>query len=113
MADTPKKNDASPDAADLAAVVETKTARKLKARRGKFSQIWFGFSVFGLIGWSVAVPALLGVGLGLWLDDNYPRQQSWTLALLLAGLSLGCYNAWRWLEKERRDIGKTKEESDD
>ena len=49
-------------------------ARKLKAQRRATRNIWFGFGMFGLIGWSVAVPTLLGAGLGLWLDKHYPSR---------------------------------------
>lgn len=108
--DEKQKEKAAARQADLETVVEGKAARKLRARRGKLRHVWFGFSVFGLIGWSVAVPCLLGAGLGLWLDENYPREHSWTLTLLLAGLTLGCYNAWRWLQKEGSDINRSEEE---
>ena len=40
----------------------------------------------GLIGWSVAVPTLLGAMLGLWLDRRHPGAHSWTLMLLVVGL---------------------------
>ena len=29
---------------------------------------------------------------------------SWTLALLLAGVTLGCFNAWYWVSGERKLI---------
>jgi len=38
-----------------------------------------------VIGWSVAIPTLLGAALGLWLDQHYPGKHAWTLALLVAG----------------------------
>jgi ATP synthase protein I len=43
--------------------------------------------MMGLIGWSVAVPTLLGAALGIWLDKHHPGKHSWTLALLVAGLA--------------------------
>ena len=98
---------------DLSATVGKKAGRKLKARHNKDKNIWFGFGVLGLIGWSVARPCLLGAVLGWWLDSNYPRGQSWTLALILAGLTIGCFNAWRWLEIERKKIARTEDERDD
>jgi ATP synthase protein I len=36
------------------------------------------------------------------LDQRYPGGHSWTLALLVAGLIIGCFNAWHWVEKEDR-----------
>jgi len=67
--------------------------------------------MMGLVGWSVAMPTLLGAALGLWLDDRYPGGRSWTLALLAAGLVLGCFNAWHWVAKEGREIRE--QEADD
>lgn len=54
----------------------------------------------GLIGWSVVIPTLLGTAIGLWLDRRTPGSHSWTLALLVAGLVLGCFNAWHWVARE-------------
>lgn len=78
--------------------------RKIQAQRGKSRSIWFGFAMFGLIGWSVAVPTLLGIALGVWIDKHYPSPRSWTLMLLLIGLIIGCLNAWYWVKKEQQAI---------
>ena len=85
----------------LAGQVGAKAARKLKARRST-QGVWFGLGMMGLIGWSVVVPTLLGAALGIWLDRHYPGSRSWTLALLVAGLALGCLNAWLWVAKEEK-----------
>ena len=61
---------ASPTLADQ---VGAKASRKLKARRSGTPGVWFGLGMMGLIGWSVAVPTLLGAGLGLWLDQTLSR----------------------------------------
>jgi len=73
--------------------------RKLKARHSA-QGVWFGLGMMGLIGWSVVVPTLLGAALGIWLDKRYPGNRSWTLALLIVGLFIGCLNAWQWVVKE-------------
>jgi ATP synthase protein I len=85
-------------------VVATKTARKLKAQHDGPQGIWFGLGMSGLIGWSVAVPTLAGAFLGLWLDRHHPSSHSWTLALLVAGLTLGCLNAWHWLALQGKEM---------
>ena len=92
------------DAENDAAVGEIarETARKQKARAAAPYGVWFGLGMLGLVGWSVAVPTLGGVALGLWLDRMYPSDFSWTLALMIAGATLGCWNAWRWVEREGR-----------
>jgi ATP synthase protein I len=86
----------------LARQVGAKADRKLKARRNPTPGVWFGLGMMGLIGWSVVVPTLLGAGLGLWLDKHYPGGHSWTLALLVAGLAIGCFNAWHWVANEEK-----------
>jgi ATP synthase protein I len=95
----------------LASKVGAKAVRKLKARRST-QGVWFGLGMMGLIGWSVVVPTLLGAALGLWLDQKYPGSRSWTLALLVAGLTLGCINAWLWVAKEHKSMRDDEQEDD-
>ena len=89
--------------------VSVKAARKLKAQRHVTQTIWSGLGMMGLVGWSVAVPTLLGAALGLWIDRRYPGSHSWTLMLLAIGLALGCANAWHWVAKEGREIREQEE----
>ncbi len=96
----------------LAGQVGAKAARKLKARKSK-QGVWFGLGMMGLVGWSVVVPTLLGAALGLWLDKHHPGKQSWTLALLVAGLTLGCFNAWHWVAKEDKAMRDEREGDDE
>lgn len=84
--------------------VGEKAARKLKAQRHATRTVWSGLGMMGLVGWSVAVPTLLGAAIGVWLDKHYPSSHSWTLMLLAIGLGLGCFNAWHWVAKEDREI---------
>jgi ATP synthase protein I len=83
----------------LGAEIGAKAARKLRARQST-QGVWFGLGMMGIIGWSVAVPTLLGAALGLWLDKHHPGKHGWTLALLVGGLALGCLNAWHWVANE-------------
>jgi len=94
----------------LAQQVGAKAARKLQARRHSAQGVWFGLGMMGLIGWSVVVPTLLGTALGLWLDNHYPSKHSWTLALLVAGIVLGCVNAWNWVSKEEKAMRNEQED---
>jgi ATP synthase protein I len=89
------------NAPSFAGEIGAKAARKLKARRSP-PGVWFGLGMMGLIGWSVAIPTLVGAAIGLWLDDHFPDTHAWTLALLMAGLAIGCLNAWHWVAKEDR-----------
>ena len=90
--------------------VAAKAERKIRARRHVTRTVWFGLGMMGLVGWSVAVPTLLGVGLGVWLDQRHPGGRSWSLALLVAGLSIGCLNAWYWMSREDRAMRDEQED---
>ena len=80
--------------------------RKLKAQRSTSRSIWLGLGMLGFVGWSVALPTLLGIALGVWIDSHYPSRYSWTLMLLIIGLLVGCLTAWHWMAKEYREIRK-------
>lgn len=110
MSDDPKRLPPTPP--NLADQVGAKASRKLKARRSGTPGVWFGLGMMGLIGWSVAVPTLLGAALGLWLDQRDPGGRSWTLALLVAGLTLGCLNAWHWVAREDQAMREEREDTD-
>ena len=112
MSEPPRVIDAK-DQTALSREVGAKAARKLKARRNATPGVWFGLGMMGLIGWSVAVPTLLGAALGLWLDKHHPGKHVWTLALLVAGLVVGCLNAWHWVAKEDRAIRDEQADGDD
>jgi ATP synthase protein I len=73
--------------------VSEKQSRMLRARAGD-KGFWSSIQVLGVVGWSVTVPTLLGVALGVFIDRRWPGRFSWTLMLLFAGLTLGCANAW-------------------
>ncbi len=90
---------------NLARQAGSKADRKIKARRNPAPGVWFGLGMMGLVGWSVAIPTLLGAALGMWLDAHHPGRHSWTLALLVAGLAIGCFNAWHWVVTEDTDMG--------
>lgn len=98
---------------NLSQQLDAKVARKLKAQGKNHRTIWSGLGMMGLIGWSVAVPTLLGAALGVWIDTNYPSPHSWTLMSLLLGMILGCGNAWRWVEKEDKIMREDHEAQDE
>jgi ATP synthase protein I len=110
MSDVPKKP--SEDGSTLAGQIGAKAARKLKARKST-SGVWFGLGMMGLVGWSVVVPTLLGAALGIWLDKHHPGRHPWTLALMVAGLAIGCLNAWYWVAQQDKAMGDEQEGGDE
>jgi ATP synthase protein I len=47
------------------------------------------------------------------LDRHYPGKHAWTLALLVAGLAIGCLNAWHWIAKEDKEMRDQQEDNDE
>ncbi len=96
----------------LASKSPEKKNENLTAQRTSSGTVWAGLGMFGMIGWSVAIPTLLGAALGIWLDKKYPESFSWTLTFLVIGLLTGCIIAWYWVAKEDKEIHQNKEEND-
>ncbi len=77
-----------------------RACRKKAARDDPGPSPLRGIGTFGMIGWTIAVPAVGGAFLGMWLDRAAPQAFSWTLALILGGVALGGFVAWGWIGKE-------------
>ena len=99
MEETEKENGENLFSAQIA----KKEKRKLKTM-GENKSVWFGLGMFGMVGWSVAVPAVVGALIGVWLDKSHPVTFSWTLSLLITGLVIGCLIAWYWVRSEDKEI---------
>ncbi len=95
---------------EFSEAVGKREVRKLKARKNKEESVWFGLGMFGLVGWAVSVPTLIGLALGLWIDTKWPGPISWTLIGLFTGVVLGCLNAWYWVSRERSRIERNKDD---
>jgi ATP synthase protein I len=94
------------ESADGAAVfaesIGRSATRRIVAKEEAKNPVWQGLGLMGMVGWSVAVPTLIGVFVGRWMDSRAGGDEgrSWTLVMLAAGVAVGCFNAWRWVAKE-------------
>lgn len=52
----------------------------------------------GVLGWMIVTPTLLGAFLGRWLDGKFGSAVFFTAPVLLLGLGLGCWSAWKWMK---------------
>ena len=52
----------------------------------------------GVLGWIIVVPILIGIFAGRWLDRTFNSGLFWTAPLLMLGLALGCWSAWKWMK---------------
>ena len=108
----PERDSTRPSAAqNFIRDVGAQENRKLQVLR-RPAHVWSGLGMLGLIGWSVCLPTLLGVWLGVWLDKQHPGTHAWTLGLLVAGLCVGCANAWHWVTKDQSAINRGQEDNE-
>lgn len=92
--------------------VSDKERRRLKALKSKKKSEWSGLGLFGMVGWSITVPTLLGTALGIYLDKKYQQTFSWTLTFLIIGLAIGCVIAWQWIGNEHKNINDEEENNE-
>jgi ATP synthase protein I len=54
----------------------------------------------GILGWIIVTPTLIGLFIGRWLDHHFGTGIFWSAPLLLAGVVVGYWSAWRWMHKQ-------------
>lgn len=84
----------------LSEQVAKKEQRKIRNRSNQDRSIWFGLGMFGLVGWSIAIPTLIGIAIGVWIDRTWDHDYSCTLMSLFVGVVIGCSIAWYWVKRE-------------
>ena len=78
--------------------VRRQAAREHEARR--LPPVAKNLGQIGVLGWQIVIPGLLGLAAGRWLDQRFASGIFWTAALLVVGLALGCWSAWRWVQRQ-------------
>ena len=92
-----------PSAQRFLSQLGSRESRMLRRKKAGPPNVWRSVGLIGLVGWSVVVPMLIGVAVGLWIDHTWPSRFSWTLMLLVGGLAAGCANAWSHIKREQED----------
>ena len=54
----------------------------------------------GVLGWIIVTPTLIGLFLGRWLDRSFGTGIFWSAPLLLLGVVIGFWSAWRWMHQQ-------------
>ena len=90
----PKPDDDDP----LGKGVRLRGARAQRWRREGDPSVARRLAQIGVLGWIIVVPMLIGVFAGRWLDRTFNSGLFWTAPLLMIGLALGCWSAWKWMK---------------
>jgi ATP synthase protein I len=87
-----------PDRLDRA--VRAHAEQRAKAAREGERSIGRNLALIGVIGWTIVTPTLIGIYFGRKLDRALASGIFWTLGLLVIGLALGCWLAWKRMHRE-------------
>lgn len=93
-AGTPDPDDRDP----LVKGVQLREARHQRWLREGEPSIARRLAQIGVLGWILVMPMLVGVFAGRWLDQKFGTGIFWTAPLLMIGLALGCWSAWKWVK---------------
>jgi len=87
---------------ELLEKIKKDSAKKIKAQE-EGNEIMFGLGFFGIVGWSIAIPTVISIAIGIFLDGRFTQSFSWTLTFLFGGIILGSFNAWHWIKEKSED----------
>jgi ATP synthase protein I len=72
-------------------------ARRQQAEREGEPSFGRYLAQVGVLGWTIVLPTLIGTFIGRWLDQRLGTGIFWTGPLLIVGVVIGCWAAWRWM----------------
>ncbi|HET6197318.1 MAG TPA: AtpZ/AtpI family protein [Acetobacteraceae bacterium] len=81
----------------MIASIRQRTQRRQRAQREGEPSLGRYLAQIGVLGWMIVLPGLVGVFAGRMLDRWMGSGIFWTGPLLIVGLAIGCWGAWRWM----------------
>jgi ATP synthase protein I len=82
-----------------AAVRKHRERRRGWLREGEPSMVRFVGQI-GVLGWIIVTPTLIGLFIGRWLDRMLGTGIFWSAPLLLVGVIIGFWSAWKWMHRQ-------------
>ncbi len=83
----------------LAEAARRAAEREAERRRDPEPSLGARLGRIGALGWIIAGPILLGLGLGRWLDGRFATGALLTAPLIMLGAGAGLCLAWRWMHR--------------
>lgn len=80
-------------------VTETRLRRERHERWLREGNMSVGrrLAQIGVLGWIFVLPTLVGLFVGRWLDAHFKTGVFWSAPLLIVGICLGFWTAWKWM----------------
>jgi ATP synthase protein I len=89
-----------PDDDPLLKNIRLRSQRRDRARSEGEPGTMRRLAEIGVLGWIIVVPVLLGLFVGRWLDTLTQLHLLFTTVLIIGGLGLGLWSAWRWMNRQ-------------
>jgi ATP synthase protein I len=96
------KRDTGSDADRMAHAARQAVRREREAREEPEPSLGVRLGQIGILGWTIVVPALLGLAMGHWLDRHFNTGVFFSAPLLMAGAAVGLWSAWKWMHRQTR-----------
>ena len=81
----------------LVKAVRQRRARHAQWQREGDLSVGRRLAQIGVLGWIVITPTLAGLYTGRWLDERAGTALFWSAPLMMAGVCLGGWSAWKWM----------------
>ena len=94
----PDPNDPDPNEADpLVRGVRLRDERHRRWQEEGDPSVTRRLAQIGVLGWIIVTPILIGVFEGRWLDAKFHSGLFVTAPLLMLGVAVGGWSAWKWM----------------
>ncbi len=84
----------------LAEAARKAAARAQEGERDPEPSLGRRLGQIGVLGWTIVIPALLGLAAGRWLDKTMHSGVFFSAPLVMLGAALGLWLAWKWMSRQ-------------
>ncbi len=77
--------------------IERERERRSRWEREGDMSVGRRLAQIGVLGWIFVIPTLAGLFLGRWLDASLGTGIFWSAPLMIVGLCIGGWTAWKWI----------------
>ncbi len=84
----------------LAEAARRAAARERELHKSPEPSLGQRLGQIGVLGWTIVIPALIGLFAGRWLDKAFHSGVFFSAPLVMLGAALGLWFAWKWMSRQ-------------
>jgi len=85
---------------DLSRAAREAAERDRRGREDPEPSLGRRLGQIGILGWTIVVPALIGLFIGRAIDRAFGTGIFFSAPLLMLGVAFGFWSAWRWMHRQ-------------